>query len=153
MTTNVQNVTAEVQALCADLRIDEAALQRICRSVQESVARVGSLNPDETIVFCDCDAQFTGNCRLPFLVDEDNPCNADTADKPLKRNPHNNGYFFPVGALTGTDGMREPGTPLKLCGQRVEISAMRSDSAVSGIPATAVPEISEIDTWPVQVQV
>ncbi len=147
VTTNVQNVTEKVRALCADLHVDEAALQRICASVQQAVARMGSLNhPDEKIVFCDCDAQFTGNCRAPFLVPK-NPCNADSADKPLERVSFIGGHSFPVGAIQGLDATRTPGTPLKLCGQRVEISTVKSVSAATTTPAVAIPEVPTVGTW------
>ncbi|MFH1444802.1 MAG: hypothetical protein ABIG34_05470 [Candidatus Peregrinibacteria bacterium] len=147
VTTNVQNVTAEVRTLCAELAVDEMALERICASVQQAVARVGSLGPDKTIVFCDCDAQFTGNCRLPFFVGDENPCNADSADKPLKRVSFIGGHSFPVGALQGSDATRTHGTPLKLCGQRVEISAAKSVSAATTIPAVAIFGVPAVDTW------
>ncbi|MDD5623696.1 MAG: hypothetical protein PHI23_03230 [Candidatus Peribacteraceae bacterium] len=144
VTAHVGQIAAEVRSLCEELGVDEQALERICLSVRQALSRVASLAPGEKIVFCDCDAQFSGNCRPPDRVSE-NPCNVDTPM--LERAPHSPGkYFFPAGALTGADGSRTPGTPLKLCGQRVEIAV--ADPVPTGVVPRGVSSVEDAaDSW------
>ncbi|MFA6523637.1 MAG: hypothetical protein WCS85_04700 [Candidatus Peribacteraceae bacterium] len=131
----VEDVMAAVRGMCAALHVDEQALGRISDGVRLALTLVGKLGPNETIVFCNCDAQNSGNCRDPRFV-TGNPCNVDTPS--LERAPHSPGrYFFPEGACTGLDGKRTPGTPLHLNGQRVEIGVVKD------VPLSVeVPDVS-----------
>lgn len=149
VTTDIEHVQAGISVLCKQLGVDHPTAMRISDGVRASLARVTSLQAGETLSFCDCDAQFSGNCRRPDMV-KDNPCNVDTPF--LQRSASGDAvYFFPAGALQGAGGTRTPGSALKLCGQRVEISVATPAEQTESLPVVDLPESAEMQPWRVPV--